>query len=100
MATRLCRSAEVVVEARPRLVGDQLELDVLALGKAEELVRAGTEVLGQRVDGRARAVDRHGVRLAPGHQPLGQRTGAGQHLVEPAVGVDQDLLVDPGGRTP
>ena len=72
-ATRLRRSPEVVVEPRPRLVGDQLEVDVLAVGQAEQVPGPLAQVLGQRVDGRPQPVDRDGVGLPPGHQPLGQR---------------------------
>ena len=36
MADPAAQVAEVVVEARPRLVGDEVEVDVLALGQAEQ----------------------------------------------------------------
>ena len=89
--------AEVVVEARPRLVGDEVEVDVLALGQAEEPVGALAEVLGERVDGRAQLLDGHGLRLAPGDEALGERARAGQDLVEGAVGLLEDRLVDLAG---
>ena len=59
--------AEVVVEAGPRLVGDELEVDVLAVGQAEQRVGARAEVVGQRVDRGVELVDGHRLRLAPGH---------------------------------
>ena len=44
--------AQVVVEARPGLVRDELPIDVLAVGQTEEPVGAVAQVVGQRVDDR------------------------------------------------
>ena len=43
--------AEVVVEAAPRLVGDEGEVDPLALGQAEQSPGPVPQVLGKRGDG-------------------------------------------------
>ena len=56
--------AEVVVEARPRLVGDELEVDVFAFGQSEQPVGALAEVVRQRLD--------RGVELV-GRDRLGSR---------------------------
>ena len=39
--------AEVVVEPSPRLIGDELELDMLAFGKSKQLASPGAQVLGE-----------------------------------------------------
>ena len=64
--------AEVVVETRPRLVGDELELDVLALGQPEEPLGPLAQVLGQRIDGR-RADGRAGRRATRARRSGGRR---------------------------
>ncbi len=94
------QAAQVVVEARPGLVGHQLPVDVLAVGQPEQLVGALAEVLGQRSDDGRAAWPGDGLRLAPGHEPLAQRSGARQDLVEATVGVGE-LVGGPAlGRTP
>ncbi len=73
---------------------------MLAVGQPEQASGALAQVLGQRVHGGEQPVDGDGVGLPPGDQPVGERPGAGQRLVQAAVGGGQDLLVDPGGAHP
>ena len=74
---------------------------MLALGQAERRVGALAEVVGQRV--RIAGFERlggDGVRLPPGDVALAERPGAGEDLVERAVGGGEGVLVDWAGRTP
>jgi len=84
--------AQVVVEARPRPVADELPVDVLAVGQAEEVARAGAEVVGQRRHRCLERVDRRHLRLTPGDVARRERSRAGHHLVEDAVGRRERVL--------
>ena len=79
------KTAEVVVEARPRLVGHELPVDALTVGQPEESSRALAKVLGQRMKRGVQLLDRHGLGLTPRDVPLGERTTTGHDLVEPSV---------------
>lgn len=78
-------AALVVVEARPRLVGDHLVPDGLHLGQPVPAAHAVAQRAGQRVHGGLEPVRR--ALLAPpvGGVPLGERAGAGQQPVELGV---------------
>jgi hypothetical protein len=86
--------SEVVVEPGPRLVGHQVEVDVLTLGQAEGAVGALPEVLRKRGDGGSQLVDGDGLRLLPRDVALGERSAARHDLLEGAVCSGEDVLVD------
>ena len=90
--------AQVVVEARPRLVGHQVEVDVLAFGQPEERGRCAPGSRRPATRSPARSVlDRHRLRLPPGDAALAQRPAPGQDLVERAVGGREDAPRRPAG---
>ena len=89
--------AQVVVEAGPGLVGDELEVDVLTFRQPELSVGPLAQILGERVDGRLQLVDRYRLRLAPLDVPVAQRTRTGQDLVEATVGLGEVLVRYPPG---
>ena len=92
--------AQIGVEARPRLVLHQLEIDVLAFGESEETIGPLAQLFGQRGDGVGQSVGSHDVGLAPGDQPVadgarfraGPRTDGGGRRRAPRRGPV------PGGR--
>ena len=88
------QSAQIGVEARPRLVRDELELDALALGEPEEQGGALAQVVGQRVDRRRQHLGRNGVRLAPGDETFPERPRTGERLLETPVRGGEVLVGD------
>ncbi len=91
---------EVVVEPGPRLVLDEVEVDVLALRQAEQALGAVTEVVSERVDRGRDLVARHRLRLAPRDQPLTERTASGQDGVDAPGGRRDRVVVDAGRANP
>src|SRR5918999_2224227 len=79
------QTAEVVVERRPRHLGDELDLNALALRQAE-LGRGHVAQVGD--DGEQRVLQHvrgHRIALAPRLVALGERPRAGQNAVERLV---------------
>ena len=77
--------AEVVVEPRPRLVGDHLVGDGLGVGQRVFGAHAVAQRAGERVDGFLEPVGRDLLRRAVRLHSLGERSAAAQCVVELAV---------------
>ncbi len=85
--------AQVVVEARPRLVGHHLILDGFAVGKRILGADPVAQRAGERLDAFAQPIRRDLLGPAMRRHPVGQRAGAAQGLVEPDVCLAVRLVV-------
>src|SRR6185503_17336747 len=85
--------AAVLAEREPRLVVDDLDGDILTLGKLDESPRLPARLLDDRLDRALDGVARHAHRLLPGPMSLSDGTGSGKQPVELVVRGREDRLV-------
>src|SRR5487761_2430676 len=83
--------AEVVVETAPGLVFHELELHGLTIRKPEESLRPCSEILCERRNDPRKYLRIDGVGLAPGDEPLCERTVPRHDEFQPLVR-SEDLL--------
>ena len=76
----------VVVESRPRFVGHHLVDDMLGIRQRVGDAHNIAQCAGKRVDTFLKALRRQFLTLAVGRDPLVQRTGTAEHLVEARMG--------------
>ena len=88
----------VVVERRPGLVGDVVELHLLAVGQADKPLGAGAQVGPERLDDSRELVARERVPVAPGLVALSERAIAGERLLEDFVDGFEALFRHAFGR--
>ena len=91
------KAALVVVERRPGLVGDVVDLNGLARRKPDQLLRPGLEIVEQVLEDGDQLVAAQDVTLTPGLIALGEGALAREHLVELAMRRLEHILGDPLG---